>query len=213
MDANKGFMCYKYYQKVYISHQFIIAKTFEVIDAVAVFCGSLYGRNENFEKAAALIGSQLALYKKKIVYGGGNKGLMGAVANAALQNNGRIMGVMPELLRSKEHLHTGITDMQIVPDMHTRKRLMYEACDIALILPGGFGTMDELFEMITWNQLHIHDKKIILLNISGYYDALIKHLYVMQQEKFLHSSWQEMIFICNTADDAIAWILENENSI
>ncbi len=184
-----------------------------MIDAVAVFCGSLSGRNEIFEKAAVHIGSQLALYKKKIVYGGGNKGLMGALANASLQYNGRILGVMPELLRNKEHMHTGITDMQIVPDMHTRKRMMYEACDLALILPGGFGTMDELFEMITWNQLHIHDKKIILLNISGYYDALIKHLHIMQQEKFLHNSWQDMIIMCYTADEAIAWILENENGM
>ncbi len=190
-------------------HQFIIAKNNEVIDAVAVFCGSLCGRNENFEKTAVQIGSQLALHKKKIVYGGGNKGLMGAVANGALQNNGRVLGIMPKLLSSKEHLHTGITDIQIVPDMHTRKRLMYEACDIAIVLPGGFGTMDELFEMITWNQLLIHDKKIILLNISGYYDALIKHLHIMQEENFLYSNWQQMIIICQAADDAIAWIIEN----
>lgn len=179
-----------------------------MIKSVAVFCGSLSGKNKTFTTAAVYIGTHLALNHKKIVYGGGNKGIMGSVANAALQHQGEVLGVIPELLSEKEHLHTGISEIKIVPDMHTRKRMMYEACDIALILPGGFGTLDELFEMITWNQLSIHDKQILLLNITGYYDALIKHMHIMQQERFLHSSWQEMIVVCDKAEQAIEWILQ-----
>lgn len=179
-----------------------------MIKSVAVFCGSLAGRNEAFTSAAVYIGTHLALNQKRIVYGGGNKGIMGAIANAALKQNGEVLGVIPELLRDKEHLHTGISEIQVVADMHTRKRMMYEACDVALILPGGFGTLDELFELITWNQLSIHDKKILMLNVSGYYDALIKHMHIMQQERFLHSNWQQMIVVCDTAEQAINWVLQ-----
>lgn len=179
-----------------------------MIKSVAVFCGSMSGRNKTFTTAAVYIGTQLALHQKRIVYGGGNKGIMGSVANAALQHEGVVLGVIPELLSDKEHLHTGISEIQIVPDMHTRKRIMYDVCDVAMILPGGFGTLDELFEMITWNQLSIHDKKILLLNVEGYYDALIKHMHIMQQERFLHSSWQQMIVVCDTAEQAIEWVLQ-----
>ncbi len=111
-----------------------------------------------------------------LIYGGGRKGLMGAVADSVLKCGGKVMGVIPELLIGWEHQHTGLTDLQIVQDMHSRKKIMYDMCDAAIILPGGYGTLDEMFEMLTWNTLKIHNKKIILLNTAGFYDHLIAHI-------------------------------------
>jgi len=113
-------------------------------------------------------GTLLAAHGITLVYGGGSKGLMGALADAAMAGGGQVIGVIPELLLQWEHQHEGITELIVVPDMHTRKRQMYERCDAAVVLPGGYGTLDELFEMLTWNTLNIHSKQIYLLNSGGY---------------------------------------------
>jgi uncharacterized protein (TIGR00730 family) len=105
---------------------------------------------------------------------------MGDVANAAMENGGKVTGIIPEFLIGWESQHVGITDLQVVADMHARKKVMYHLCDAAVILPGGNGTLDEMFEMLTWNTLKIHNKKIIILNTSGFYDYLIKHIEYMQ---------------------------------
>ncbi|OIR13077.1 LOG family protein ORF6 in fasciation locus [mine drainage metagenome] len=120
---------------------------------------------------------------------------MGTVADAVMNNNGKVIGVIPEVLLSWEQQHKGITDLRVVSDMHVRKKMMYELCDAAIILPGGNGTLDELFELITWNALKIHEKKIILLNSAGFYDHLIAHIKNMQQQEFLHEDWQLRISI------------------
>jgi uncharacterized protein (TIGR00730 family) len=119
-----------------------------------------------------------------IIYGGGNKGLMAAVANAALEKNGKVIGIIPKVLKDWEHQHNGLTELHIVETMHTRKQLLYEKCDAAIILPGGYGTLDEVFEMLTWNQLSIHNKKIFFLNSDGFYDHLVAHIKRMMQEDF-----------------------------
>ncbi|NII23632.1 TIGR00730 family Rossman fold protein [Pseudoflavitalea sp. X16] len=168
------------------------------IEAVAVFCGSKTGNNPIFNEHAAELGKLLAMLGIKLVYGGGKKGLMGSIADAVLAHEGKAMGVIPKLLIEWEHQHEGLTELAIVPDMHTRKRMMYEMCDAAVILPGGFGTLDELFEMVTWNQLKIHDKKIYILNSGGYYNHLIHHLKQMQKEGFLYETVEERIIVCNT---------------
>jgi uncharacterized protein (TIGR00730 family) len=163
--------------------------------SVAVFCGSHLGNNKLFAQHAEEIGLILAHKSVQLIYGGGTNGLMGIVANTVLKNKGSVTGVIPSLLNEKESQHSLLTTLHIVEDMHTRKKMMYELSDAAIILPGGYGTMDELFEMITWNQLNIHNKKIVLLNSDNYYDNLLAHFDKMYAEKFLHTHWKESLVI------------------
>jgi uncharacterized protein (TIGR00730 family) len=176
------------------------------MDAIAVFCGSKEGHHALYMQHARQLGRLLALQGKKLVYGGGNKGLMGAVADAALENGGIVIGIMPEMLRSFEHQHQGLTELHVVPDMHTRKRMMYEMCDAAVILAGGFGTMDEMFEMLTWNQLAIHDKPIFILNTAGYYSDLFQMMQVMHQQGFLYDPLNKRVKIFDLPDKLMEFI-------
>jgi uncharacterized protein (TIGR00730 family) len=173
-------------------------------NSIAVFCGSSYGNDPIYEQHAKDLGTLLAENNITVVYGGGNTGLMGVVANAALEHNGKVIGVIPEMLKDRERHHTGITELRIVPDMHTRKKIIYELSDAAIVLPGGNGTLDEMFEMITWNALTIHHKKIILLNTAGYYNALIAHINHMQVNGFLHTDLRGTFEIYDTPDAVIA---------
>lgn len=163
--------------------------------SVAVFCGSKMGKNKLFEQHASDLGKIIAQKNIQLIYGGGKNGIMGIVADSVLENHGKVIGVIPSLLNEKEHQHEALTALHVVEDMHTRKKMMYELCDAAIILPGGYGTLDEFFELITWNQLSIHDKKIILLNSDGYYNNLIEHFQQMQNEGFLYNAWNESLFI------------------
>lgn len=169
--------------------------------SVAVFCGSKDGSNKLFSKHAAEVGRLIAHLNVKLVYGGGKKGLMGAVAEAVLANGGKVMGVIPKILIEWEQQHDSLTELAIVPDMHSRKKMMYDMSDAAIILPGGFGTLDEFFEMITWNQLKIHDKKIYLLNSGGFYSHLYRHLQMLEQEGFLYEPLSERILLCDNPID------------
>jgi uncharacterized protein (TIGR00730 family) len=177
------------------------------LTSIAVFCGSRNGANSLYEQHAYALGKIMAERKITLVYGGGNKGLMGAVANAVMDHGGHVIGVIPRILTEWEHQHEGITDLRVVDDMHVRKKMMYELCDASVILPGGNGTLDELFEMLTWNTLNIHNKKIILLNSAGFYDHLVQHIEMMSSEGFLYSNWRERLIVCDdplTAIDALA---------
>lgn len=174
------------------------------LNSIAVFCGSKNGANPQFVQHAVALGQLMAAKNITLVYGGGNKGLMGAVANAVMDGGGRVTGVIPRLLLEWEHQHEGITDLRVVDDMHVRKRMMYELCDGAVILPGGNGTLDELFEMLTWNTLNIHNKKIALLNTAGFYNSLISHIDKMYEEGFLYNDWRERLIVCDLPADAIA---------
>jgi len=167
------------------------------IESVAVFCASKDGTNPVYLKHAAEIGKLIATLNLKLIYGGGNVGLMGALANCALQNDGQIIGVIPKVLVDWEHQHEGLTEL-VVPDMHTRKKMMYDLCDAAIVLPGGFGTLDEFFEMLTWNQLKIHNKKIYLLNSAGFYKHLILHLQHLEKEGLLYDRLEERVIMCQT---------------
>jgi uncharacterized protein (TIGR00730 family) len=166
--------------------------------SVGVFCGSKSGGNPLYEIHAGELGKILGEMGITLIYGGGSKGLMGAVANAVMGNGGKVIGVIPEILLGWEQQHKGITDLQVVADMHSRKKIIYDMCDAAIVLPGGFGTLDEMFEMLTWNTLKIHSKKIILLNTAGFYDHLIAHIKQMQELEFLYEGWEERIIICDT---------------
>ncbi len=161
------------------------------INSLAVFCGSKSGNNPLYVEQAKALGHLLGSKKITLIYGGGNKGIMGTVSNAVLEKDGKVVGIIPEILKDREHHHQGITELIIVDDMHTRKKILYEKCDAAIILPGGFGTMDEFFEMLTWNQLSIHDKKIFILNTAGFYDHLLTFCKTMQDEGFLYDKIED----------------------
>lgn len=163
--------------------------------SLAVFCGSKSGADPVFLTHAIQLGTLMAQKNIKLVYGGGGKGLMGALADAMMNNSGKVIGIIPEILIEWEAQHHGITELIVVPDMHIRKKKMYELCDAAVILPGGNGTLDEMFEMLTWNTLNIHNKKLFLLNSNGYYNHLIAHLHHMYKEDFLYEKIEERIVV------------------
>lgn len=162
---------------------------------VAVFCGSKEGKHPEYAAQAKELGTMLAQRKTVLVYGGGNKGLMGIVANAAMENGGTVRGVIPKILTDWEHQHTGLSELLVTDGMHARKVKMYEWCDAIVILPGGFGTLDELFEVLTWNQLSIHDKKVFILNTRSFYTRLLDHLRYLTDEGFLWGDFDEQITV------------------
>ena len=181
--------------------------------SIAVFCGSKSGNDELYEMHAKQLGELMVKHGIQLVYGGGNKGLMGAVANAVVNGGGKSIGVIPERLAEWDHHHKGLTELLVVNDMHTRKRKMYELCDVAVILPGGFGTMDEMFEMLTWNQLAIHDKPIAILNTAGYYSDLFQMMQVMHMNGFLHEPLNKRIRIYDGPDALMDDLLANYETL
>lgn len=181
------------------------------LTSIAVFCGSQNGSDPIFVQHATELGEYMGRNNITLIYGGGKKGLMGAVADATMKSGGNVTGIIPEVLIGWEHQHTGITDLQVVADMHARKRIMYDLCDAAIILPGGNGTLDEMFEMLTWNTLKIHSKKIILLNSAGFYNHLIKHINQMQESSFLYEDWRERISVVETAEELISFLDEGKS--
>lgn len=155
------------------------------MDSLCVFCGSSSGIHPGYLALAREVGTMLAARGIRLVYGGGRVGLMGAVADAALAGGGTVVGVIPQMLLDQEVGHEGLSELHVVETMSQRKWLMGELSDAFLTLPGGIGTMDELFEAWTWTQLDIHDKPCGLLNFEGYYDPLIQFLDCAVQQGFL----------------------------
>lgn len=153
--------------------------------SVCVFCGSRSGASPAFEAAARATGKLIGDMGWQLVYGGGRAGLMGTVADAALAAGARVVGVIPHALMEREHGHTGLSELQVVQTMHERKRLMAERSDAFLALPGGLGTLEELFEVWTWRQLGYHDKPLGLLNVDGCYDKLLAFVADMADAGFV----------------------------
>lgn len=143
------------------------------VKALCVYCGSADGVDPRHRQAATDLGREAARRGIEIVFGGGRVGLMGAVASGALDAGGRVTGIIPEHLQSRERPHPEVTRLLVVDSMHTRKRRMFELSDAFCILPGGMGTLDETFEIVTWKQLALHDKPIVLVNLGGYWDPLL----------------------------------------
>lgn len=164
--------------------------------SVAVFCGSRNGSDPVYMRHAGELGKLMALQRLRLIYGGGHKGIMGSLADGALGHGGEVVGVIPHQLVEWEQLHQGLTEVIRVPDMHTRKKIMYEMSDAAVMMPGGFGTLDEFFEMLTWNQLKIHDKKIYILNSGGFYDDLRTHMEKTEREQFLYEPLADRVRFC-----------------
>ena len=170
---------------------------------ITVFCGSSFGTDEIYKEQAALLGQTLAKQNIELVYGGANVGLMGVVADGCLNEGGKVIGVLPDFLRSKEIAHTGLTELILVESMHERKTKMNDLCDGVIALPGGFGTLDELFEMITWAQLGLHKKPIAILNINGFYDSLIELLQTMTDKGLLKEANQKMLLVSDDIEDLL----------
>ena len=176
------------------------------LTSLCVFCGSQFGVDPAFRAAATALGSAMAGNNTALVFGGGRVGLMGACADAVLAGGGRAIGVIPEFLRDKELAHKGATEMVVVPDMHTRKRIMFERADAFCILPGGVGTLDEFFEIVTWRQLHVHNKPIVVLNAAGYWDHLNGLMQVIIGKGFAHGGHGALIDFVTRAEDVIPFI-------
>lgn len=173
------------------------------INKLAIFCGSKTGRDELYARHAEELGKLLAQKKIELIYGGGKKGLMGIVADTVMQDGGIVRGVIPRVLVDWEHQHDNISELFVVDDMHVRKRKMYELCDAAIILPGGFGTMDELFEILTWNTLSIHDKKVFILNSGNFYHHLLEHMRFLAAEGFLWEQLETQMTILSEPKDIL----------
>lgn len=162
---------------------------------VTVFCGSSSGNAPIYLATAFLLGQTLADKEIGLVYGGAKIGLMGAVADGVLSKGGKVLGVIPNFLRNKEIAHKDITQLVVVETMHERKIIMHDRCDGVIALPGGFGTLEELFEMLTWGQLGIHSKPIAILNVNGYFNSLIDFFDRMVTDGLLRQENREMILI------------------
>jgi uncharacterized protein (TIGR00730 family) len=171
--------------------------------SITVFCGSSPGNESNFKTQATLLGKTLAKRNVRLVYGGARIGLMGAVADGVLNESGKVIGVLPHFLRSKEIAHEGLTELILVESMHERKTRMNELCDGVIALPGGFGTLEELFEMLTWAQLGLHQKPIGILNIDGFYDSLITLIHSMVEKGFLKAMNRDMLLVSDNANDLL----------
>jgi uncharacterized protein (TIGR00730 family) len=165
--------------------------------SVCVFCGSNPGLNPEYLEAAQAFGRTLAEQGLTLVYGGGNIGLMGAVADAALAAGGQVIGVIPTFLKDKEVAHLGLSELVVTHSMHERKAKMAELSDAFVALPGGLGTFEELFEMVTWSQLSIHGKPVALYNVNGFYDRLLDFVRHAAAEGFLR---KENLALLQSAD-------------
>jgi len=158
-----------------------------------VYCGSQVGGNQAYVSQAIRLGAALATRGLGLVYGGGNIGLMGCLADAVLANGGEVIGVIPRALEQKELAHRGVTELIVVADMHARKSAMAERADAFVAMPGGFGTLEELFEATAWAQLGIHPKPVGLLNCEGYFDHLIAFLDHAVREQFLRPQHRDLL--------------------
>jgi uncharacterized protein (TIGR00730 family) len=177
------------------------------IHRVAVYCGSSSGSDPSFPKLAYELGKELTNNRIGIVYGGASIGLMGQVANGALDNGGFVIGVLPKFLKIKEIEHTNLSEIHIVDTMQERKMKMYELADAFIALPGGFGTMEELFEILTWGQLGLHTKPIGLMNWNSFYNPLISQLKQMVDQGFLKSSHFNLLKIQNDIESMLECFL------
>ena len=162
---------------------------------MCVFCGSKVGADERYRAAAVELGRLLVREKIGLVYGGGSVGLMGVIADTVLAEGGEVIGVIPESLATEELLHPGVTDMRVVASMHARKALMAELSDGFVAMPGGFGTFEEFFEVVTWSQLGLHRKLTGLLNVGGFYDPLVRLVDHAVQEGFIKPKHRSLLII------------------
>ena len=174
------------------------------VRAVCVFCGSSAPADPRYRDAAQALGALIARRNVTLVYGGGSVGLMGNLADAALDHGGRVIGVIPAGLFAREVNHTGLTELREVTSMHERKQLMYDLSNGFIALPGGLGTLEELAEVATWSQLGLHSKPVVLLNVGGFWDSLLAQLDLMARAGLLQPANRNLIRQARSADEALA---------
>jgi uncharacterized protein (TIGR00730 family) len=174
---------------------------------VAVYCGSANGNDPAFLAEARALGAAIAAARLGMVYGGACVGLMGAVADAALAGGAEVIGVLPEVLSGKEIAHQGLTTLEFVSTMHQRKARMVELADAFLVLPGGYGTLEELLEVVTWAQLRLHAKPSILINTAGYWEGLLKFLDTAVASGFLKPENRALMRVAATAEEAVGMVV------
>ena len=180
------------------------------IKRIVVYCGANVGNNPAYKAAAESVGRTLAQQGIGLVYGGGGVGLMGVVADAALAAGGEVIGVIPEALKALEVGHKNLTAMHVVPDMHSRKAMMLGLADAVIAMPGGFGTMDELFEALTWSQLDYHRKLCGLLNVAGYYDHLIAWIDHSVDVGLVKAVNKQLIVVDDSVDELLRGLRKRE---
>ncbi len=172
------------------------------VRSVAVFCAAADGSNAEYRAAAEALGRTLAQHNLGLIYGGGNTGLMGAVADGALAAGGHVVGVIPHVLVDLEVAHHGVTELHVTDTMHTRKAMMAARADAFFILPGGFGTLEEMFEVLAWQTLKLHAKPVVLLNIAGFFDMLLGFLDVCDREGMLRGN-RGILLVADTPEEAL----------
>jgi len=174
--------------------------------SLCVYCGSNAGSKPAYTERAIALGDRIAKEGMTLVYGGGNVGLMGVVADAVLAAGGEVVGVIPEQLVNWEVAHKGVTRLEIVANMHERKKRMFDLSDGFVALPGGFGTLDEMFEMLTWRQLGIGDKPCAFLDVDGFYAPLMGMIDRMVEERFLHPEQREDLWHGDDLNAMVEWM-------
>lgn len=181
------------------------------MSSICVYCGSRVPNEPEFIELAQRLGKYIGENNHQLVYGGGKIGMMGLIADATLQNNGQVIGIIPTALKVAEVVHTGVTEIIETKDMHTRKALMEERSSAFVILPGGFGTLDEFFEILTWRQLGIHSKPIIMINIDGYFDGIAQFVSSALKWNFIRENNLDLFSITSNFEETIS-VLETELS-
>jgi uncharacterized protein (TIGR00730 family) len=176
--------------------------------SLCVYCGSSTGNQPIYRDAADALGRAIAEAGMRLIFGGGGVGLMGVLCDSVIRNGGHVTGIIPGFLREREAHRGGLDELYVVESMHERKQMMFEQSDAFAILPGGFGTLDELFEMITWRQLELHDKPIVLVNINGYWDPLLTLVNRQVAEGFVRPRHLELLRVVARAEDVIPALRE-----
>jgi uncharacterized protein (TIGR00730 family) len=179
------------------------------IEGVCVYCGSGKGLDSSYAIAARKLGKALADNGMRLIYGGGSLGLMGEVARATLGNGGKVTGIIPEFLGSREHMLKDVDELIVVENMHVRKQLMFDRADAFVALPGGVGTLEELVEQLTWSQLGQHDKPIVVANINGFWDPFLNLLQHMKAQTFIRPGLDVRFTVVDTAEEILPAILRS----
>lgn len=176
------------------------------MNSIVVYCASSLGVNPIYNKVAVELGEKMAALNIRLIYGGGGFGLMGNVANAVLQNGGEVTGVIPNFLADLEVAHSTLTELHFVETMHERKFKMVQLAKGVITLPGGYGTMDELFEILAWRQLKLYDGPIAIINTNGYYDLMLQQLDRMVADGFLKTENRNLLLVAESVDEALKMI-------
>jgi len=181
------------------------------MQSIAIFCGANFNGDQVILQAVERLTQILTDQNTSLVFGGGKVGIMGLLADHMISKGGKTIGVIPKFLLDKEVGHTGLTELHVVETMHQRKQLMNDLSDGIIMLPGGFGTLEEFFEVLTWLQLGLHNKPIAILNINGFYDHLLKQMDVMVEQQFLKSANRNLVITASDPEQLIG-LMENFNA-